>query len=164
MNQAQQIVMPKSALLVRKSITVAAAQARAFEVFTTGMSTWWPLKTHHIGAVDAAASVIEPRTGGRWYERGVDGSECEIGRVLLWQPHERVLLAWELNHEWKYDTAITSQVEVRFIAEGPKQTRVELEHRALESYGERGEMMRGIFDSEGGWTGLLQLYAQAAAA
>ena len=76
---------------VRKSVRVAAPQERAFEVFTAGIGRWWP-KSHHIGAADLDTFVIEPRAGGRWYERGVDGSECEVGKVLAWEPPARLVL------------------------------------------------------------------------
>jgi uncharacterized protein YndB with AHSA1/START domain len=108
--------------------------------------------------------VIEPRVGGRWYERGDDGSTCDWGRVLLWEPHSRLVLSWEITADWKHDPGLKTQVEVRFIADGKNGTRVELEHRHLDAYGERRDEMRRIFDSEGGWSGLLALFARAAAA
>lgn len=149
-----------SNLLVRKTLVVASTPTTAFRVFTEGIGRWWPMGTHHIGAATAADVVIEPRAGGRWFERGVDGSECNWGRVLTWEPPHRVELAWEISAEWKWDTTIQTVVEVRFTAvEGG--TRVELEHRNLEAYGAAGEAMRGVFDSEGGWTGMLALYADA---
>ena len=48
---------------VRRSVTVKASQARAFEVFTSKIGAWWP-KSHHIGAADPETSVIEPKVGG----------------------------------------------------------------------------------------------------
>jgi uncharacterized protein YndB with AHSA1/START domain len=149
-------------MVVRKTLTVAAGRERAFKVFTAGMSSWWPLQTHHIGAVDARETVIEPRAGGRWYEIGVDGSECDWGRVLAWEPPGRLLLSWEINADFKHDLKVVSEVEVRFIAEGERQTRLELEHRALECYGARAQQMHGLFDSPGGWSGTLVAFRQAA--
>jgi uncharacterized protein YndB with AHSA1/START domain len=102
--------------------------------------------------------VIEPRVGGRWYERNEDGSECDWGRVLLWEPPGRVVLAWQLNAEWKYDPGLVTELEVRFIAEGPM-TRVELEHRNLERFGARAEEIRAILDSMDGWGSTLAGYA-----
>jgi len=77
---------------VRKTIVVKAPQARAFEVFTTRFGSWWP-KSHHIGSAEMAEAIVEPRMGGRWYEKGVDGSECEWGKVLAWEPPFRVVLS-----------------------------------------------------------------------
>jgi uncharacterized protein YndB with AHSA1/START domain len=147
---------------VRKSVRVAAPRERAFEVFTAGIGRWWP-KTHHIGPADLDTLVIEPRPGGRWYERDIDGSECEVGRVLVWEPPARLVLCWSLTPEWKYDPDLVTEVEVQFIAEGANATRVELEHRNLERMGERAEAMRQQIDGPNGWGDLLQLFAQSAA-
>ena len=147
---------------VRRSVTVKASQARAFEVFTSKIGAWWP-KSHHIGAADPETSVIEPKVGGRWFERGVDGVECELGHVLAWDPPARLLLAWQLTPEWKFDPDLLTEVEVNFIEEGPGQTRVELEHRNLERFGDKAEAVRQSIGAPGGWTLILEIYAQFAA-
>ena len=144
-------------LFVRKEITVEASQARAFDVFTREHGAWWPLATHHIGSAAAETAIIEPHTGGRWFERAADGSECDWGRVLVWDPPGRLVLAWEISADWKHDESINTEVEVRFVSLGPARTRVELEHRRLDRYGAAAEQMRGIFDSENGWTNILRL-------
>ena len=151
--------------VVRRSVTVSASQERAFAVFTEGFSSWWPLVTHHIGAADAAGAVIEPRAGGRWFERGVDGRECDWGRVLDWEPPERVRLAWMLGPQWEYDPdeAHATEVEVRFVAEGPATTRVELVHGGFERVAGGAQIRAGVSEPNG-WGGLLELYAEAAAA
>src|SRR2546430_4294432 len=77
---------------VRRSVTVAASQEHAFAVFTAQFGTWWP-KQYSIGAADMADFVLEPKVGGRWYEVGVDGSQCETGRVLAFEPPDRLVLA-----------------------------------------------------------------------
>jgi len=147
---------------VRKTITVEASQAHAFAVFAEKHGSWWPLKTHHIGAQAAETAIIEPRAGGRWFERAADGSECNWGKVLVWEPPARLLLCWQIRANWKYDPDFATEVEVRFIAEGPRTTRVELEHRNLERFGDKAEDMRKAFDSDGGWTGILQTFAAVA--
>ncbi len=149
---------------VRKVVDVQAPPAVAWRVFTEKMGTWWPLATHKIGKATAVDAVIEPRVGGRWYERGEDGSTCDWGRVLSWEPHTRLVLSWEISGDWQHDPNLKTEVEVRFIADGKDRTRVELEHRHLDRYGARRDEMRGIFDSEGGWTGLLASFARAASA
>jgi uncharacterized protein YndB with AHSA1/START domain len=146
---------------VRKSVRVAAPPDRAFEVFTAGIGRWWP-KSHHIGAAEMETLIIEPKAGGRWYERDVDGSECEVGKVLVWQPPRRLVLCWQLGADFKFDPGLVTEVEVRFIADGAGATRVELEHRNLERFGERADAMRQTIDSPEGWGGLLQLFKQAA--
>ena len=149
-------------LTVRKSVLVEASQQRAFDVFTAGFTSWWPLDTHHIGEKDAVAAVMEPRAGGRWFERAGDGTECEWGTVIAFEPPHRVLLGWQLNADWKHDPAITSEVEVRFIPEGAASTRVELEHRGLSAYGDRAAAVHEAVSSPGGWSGLLERFAAAA--
>ena len=150
-------------LAVTKTITVRAGREHAFAVFTERFFTWWP-KSHHIGDADLADAIIEPREGGRWYERGVDGAECDWGRVLAWEPPGRLLLSWHLQGDWHYDPdpARASEIEVRFVAESADVTRVELEHRHLERHDEPEEVRSGI-DSPGGWSGILAAYAEQAA-
>jgi uncharacterized protein YndB with AHSA1/START domain len=145
---------------VRKSIFVNAPQALAFEVFTSGIGRWWP-KSHKIGPAELIRPVIEPKVGGRWYELDSDGSECEIGKVAVWDPPARLLLVWKLNAEWKFDAGLITEVEVTFAAEGDG-TRVNLEHRHLERLGDTAEQMREAIDSPGGWSELLALYAEQA--
>jgi uncharacterized protein YndB with AHSA1/START domain len=147
---------------IQKTIVVAVSAERAFQVFTAEMSTWWPLATDHIGKADAKSVVIEPFVGGRWFERGVDGSECDWGRVRTWDPPRRLVLSWEISSDWRHDPSIQTEVEVRFNAEGAS-TRIDLEHRLLHYYGGRAAEMRGIFDSPQGWTQLLEAFAARAA-
>ncbi len=143
--------------LVKKSIFVKATPERAFEVFTKDMSSWWPLASHHISKVDAVAAVIEPFVGGRWVERGTDGSECDWGKVLAWEPPARLVLAWQISAAWQHDAQLMTEVEVRFTAENGG-TRVDLEHRLLRNFGAKADEMRGIFDSQGGWAGMLAAF------
>lgn len=150
-------------ILVRKTIVVNAPRAHVFKTFTERTDTWWP-RSHHIGGKEPFTAIIEPRAGGRWYERAGDGSECDWGRVLAYEPPERVLLAWEINEEWKYQPGLDTEVEVRFIADGAERTRVVLEHRKLERFGDKAEMMRAMFEGENAWAGLLAELAKAAEA
>lgn len=149
---------------VSKTITVNASQARAFDVFTNGLDRWWP-KGHGIGASPLTKSIIEPRKGGRWYTTHEDGSEVTVGRMRVWDAPNRIVFSWEVGADWKSepDASLASEVEVRFIAEGPGTTRVELEHRDFERMGETGgAKMRG--DVNGGWPGLLALFGKEAEA
>jgi uncharacterized protein YndB with AHSA1/START domain len=146
---------------VQTSIVVAAPIERAFSVFTDGMASWWPT-THHILEAELADMVFEPRPGGHIYDRGVDGSECRWARVLVYEPPERVVFSWDINLQWKReeDPERTSEVEVRFVTEGPNSTRVELEHRGIERHGEGWEAMRDAVGSTGGWQAGLEAFAQ----
>jgi uncharacterized protein YndB with AHSA1/START domain len=150
---------------VHASIVVQAPIERAFEVFTEGMATWWP-PDHHLIEADLAEMVIEPRVGGHIYDRGVDGSECHWARVLAFEPPNRFVFSWDISAQWKIETdhSRTSEVEVRFIAEGADRTRVELEHRELQRHGDGWEAMRDSVGSPGGWTGGLEAFAARLAA
>ena len=148
---------------VQTSIVVEVPIERAFSVFTDGMASWWPAE-HHILEADLAGMVFEPRVGGRIYDRGVDGSECRWARVLAYEPPSLVIFSWDMSLQWKLETDPdkTSEVEVRFVAEGPERTRVELEHRKLERHGEGWEQMRDAVGSPGGWSRGLGMFADAA--
>ena len=146
-------------LKVQKTVTVNAPVETAFKVFAEQIGRWWPLESHHIGAKPAVTAILEPRVGGRWFERAVDGTECDWGRVIVWDPPGKLLLAWEISSEWKHDVRVRTIVEVRFIAEGPQNTRVELEHRDLEAYGDKAAAMR---DQLQGWGTLLESFAAMA--
>ena len=147
---------------VSKVITVRAPQEVAWRVFTEQMGTWWPLAMYKIGKVNAVDAVIEPRVGGRWYERGVDGSICDWGSVLVWETPSRLVLSWDINADWQYDPALKTEIEIRFIPESEALTRVELEHRRLNRYGARRAEMREIFDKTGDWSRLLASFASTA--
>ena len=146
---------------VQKTILVPTDPARAFKVFTAGLGSWWP-KSHSIGESAAVDFVMEPKAGGRWYEIGADGTECETGRVLEYDPPSRLLLAWHLDGDWAYDPdpENSSEIEVRFSPEGDG-TRVVLEHRGLERHRTGADEMRTSINGEGGWGSLLELYAAA---
>ena len=145
---------------VKKSVTVRAPLARAFDVFTAGLDRWWPRKGT-IGTSPMKTMTIEPRLGGRWYETGEDGSEATVGKILLWDPPSRFIVSWDINHRWKPDTTVGSEVEVRFTIEGPDATLAELEHRKFEALGaEGGASIRR--DVDGGWPGMLESFRAAA--
>jgi uncharacterized protein YndB with AHSA1/START domain len=149
---------------VRKTITVKASVDHAFKVFTDGFDTWWP-RSHHIGKQPMVKAVIEPRAGGRCFGREADGTECDWGRVLTWEPPNRFVLAWQIGPTWQYESDLrkASEVEVRFTAEAGGLTRVNLEHRYFERHGEGAANVRSGVDSPNGWGGLLQIYAARAA-
>ena len=133
-----------------------AAPARAFEIFTGQMERWWP-QGRTIGANPHVALVIEPREGGRWYERDAAGNECTWGKVLAWEPPSRLLLGWQINTQWAYDPEFLTELEVTFTPTAGGGTLVRLEHRDLERFGadaaRHAEMLRG------GWPGYLREFA-----
>ena len=127
---------PASDTSVRSEIVVNAPVERAFEVFTQKFDRIKP-REHNMLGVDIAESVFEPRVGGRVYDRGVDGTECQWARVVAYDPPDRLVFTWDINPYWQIETDLskTSEVEVRFVAESPDRTRVELEHRNLDRHG-----------------------------
>jgi uncharacterized protein YndB with AHSA1/START domain len=146
---------------VRKTVIVQTTPDEAFDVFTARIDRWWP-KTHNIGASPIRETIIEPFVGGRWYTKCEDGTDVVVGHVRVWEPAERFVVGWEINAQWKPDArvALSSEVEVRFLAEGTV-TRVELEHRNFERMGAAdGETMRN--NVNGGWPALLELFAKEA--
>ena len=148
---------------VTTSITVKAPIERAFATFTEGIGTWWP-PDHHILEGELAEMVFEPYEGGNVIDRNVDGGECRWARVLAYEPPNRFVISWDINLQWQIETDYdkTSEVEVRFTAEGPSQTLVELEHRNLDRHGDGWEQMRAAVGSSGGWD--LRRFAEAAEA
>ena len=152
-----------SNLPVVKSITVQASPEHAFRVFTEGYDTWWP-RSHHIGKSPMKKAIIEGRVGGRCYSEQTDGTDCDWGQILVWEPPHRFVIAWQITHTWGYepDLAKASEVEIRFTPEPGGRTRVDLEHRNFERHGAGGAAMRTAVDSEGGWGSLLKLFAQRA--
>ena len=160
------MVNPVAEAVVRKTVLVKAPIDHAFRVFVERMESWWPA-THHIGNTPFQAIFIEPRVGGRWYEINAEGAQCEWGQVLAWDPPHQVTFSWHLGPghdqaDWKFDPdlAKASEVEIRFTAQSPATTLVELTHSKLQRHGEGFEQLRAIFDGPGAWSAILELYAQ----
>jgi uncharacterized protein YndB with AHSA1/START domain len=146
------------------SIVVEAPIERAFSVFTDGFGTFKPPE-HNLLGVDIAETVFETHVGGNIYDRGVDGSECRWARVLAYEPPNRVVFSWDISPQWQIETDPdkTSEVEVRFIAESPDRTRVELEHRNLDRHGDGWEQEREGVGGDQGWPLYLDRFAEQVA-
>jgi uncharacterized protein YndB with AHSA1/START domain len=145
---------------IQHSIVVTAPIDRAFRVFTEEFGSFKPAE-HNILAVPIAATVFEPRVGGHIYDRGVDGSEFHWARVLAYEPPNRVVFSWDISPRFQMEEhpENSSDVEVRFIAEAPGRTRVELEHRNLDRHGDLWESLRDAVDGDDGWPLYLHRYA-----
>jgi uncharacterized protein YndB with AHSA1/START domain len=148
---------------VRHSVTVPIDRERAFKLFTEEIGSWWPSEDYKI-AEGPITEMFEPREGGRWYELAEDGGEHTVGTVLAWEPPSRLVMAWQLTPEWSFEPDLdrATKVEVLFEEQEDGATRVTLEHRGFEVYGDSGAEMRGHVGGEGGWAALLDLYARAA--
>jgi uncharacterized protein YndB with AHSA1/START domain len=151
-----------AATTVRQSIVVDAPVERAFDVFTNRFGDFKPRDHNLLGGVDIAETVFEPRVGGHLYDRGVDGSECRFARVLAYEPPDRVVMSWNISPSWQLETdpARASEWEVRFVAESPERTRVELEHRHLDRHGEGWENVRDGVSGAEGWPLYLRRYTE----
>ena len=152
-------------VVVRRDVTVDAPIERAFAVFTEHFGDFKP-KEHNMLGAPIAETRFETHVGGHIYDRGEDGGECRWARVLVYEPPDRVVFSWDISPYWQLeaDPANTSEVEVRFIAETPERTRVELEHRNLDRHGSGWEGLRdGVADDEG-WPLYLARYAGVIAA
>jgi uncharacterized protein YndB with AHSA1/START domain len=149
---------------VTKSVVVNAPIAHCFKVFTERFDTWWP-RSHHIGKAEPYTAILEPREGGRWFERGSDGSECEWGRVLVYAPPTRVAVSWHLGQDFKYDPdpAKASRVDVTFHDEGSGKTRVDVVHSQLDRHGDGWQKVKESVGSMGGWPLIIEAYAASAA-
>jgi uncharacterized protein YndB with AHSA1/START domain len=145
---------------IRSEVVVEAPVERAFRVFTEDFDRIKP-REHNMLQVEIAETVFETHAGGRIFDRGVDGSECQWARVLAYEPPDRVVFSWDISPHWQIesDPGKTSEVEVRFVAESPERTRVVLEHRNLDRHGEGWEGVREGVAGEGGWPLYLERYA-----
>jgi uncharacterized protein YndB with AHSA1/START domain len=148
---------------VHHSVTVPIDRDRAFKLFTEEIGSWWPSEGYKISE-GPITEVFEARRGGRWYELAEDGSECTVGTILEWEPPSRFLMTWQLTPAWAFEPDLerATKVEVLFEEAGGG-TRVSLEHRGFEAYGEEGAQMRGEVGGEGGWPTLMRIYAEEAA-
>lgn len=141
---------------IRHAVHVKAAPPKAFEIFTGQIGRWWP-KGNGVGAKPLVEVVLEPRVGGRWVERDADGHETQWGQVLVWAPPGRLVLAWQLNREMRFDPDLITEVELTFAAADGGGTDVRLEHRNLERFGQDGA--KWIASIGGGWSQKLGEFA-----
>jgi uncharacterized protein YndB with AHSA1/START domain len=150
---------------INASITVDAPIETAFDVFTADLDSWFPAE-YNLLDTPIVKRVFEPHVGGEIYDIAEDGKECHWARVLAYEPPDRVVFSWDIGTTWQIETDKdkTSEVEVRFIADGPDRTRVELEHRHLDRHGDGWEAVRESTSGDGGWTGLLTRFAERIAA
>ena len=146
--------------VVRRQLVVGTSIEQAFAAFVDRFGDFKPPEHNLLGA-EITETRFEPRVGGHIYDRAADGSECRWARVLAYEPPHRVVFSWDISPQWQLETdeRTASEVEVRFVAEAPDRTRLELEHRHLDRHGPGWESLRGAIDSDGGWPLYLDRYA-----
>jgi len=142
-----------------RTVETKAPPARAFDIFTQRMHDWWP-KGKTIAPNPHVTVVMEPRVGGRWFEKDAEGNETYWGDVLTWDPPHRLVLAWRINSQWAYDPDFLTEVEMTFTPTATGGTRVTLEHRDLERFGADAAAHKATLD--GGWPTILGLFAGVA--
>jgi uncharacterized protein YndB with AHSA1/START domain len=149
---------------LRLSIEVAVGIERAFEVFTKDFDRIKP-REHNLLGEAIEETVLEPKVGGRLYDRGVNGATCDWGRVLAFDPPSRLLLAWDISPHWQIETDPdrSSEVEITFVAIDDRRTRVDLEHRHLDRHGDGWQGLRGGLEAPDGWPLYLDRYAELVA-
>jgi uncharacterized protein YndB with AHSA1/START domain len=145
---------------VRAIVRVEVSIEHAFRVFTADFGRWWPA-THHLGASPLVTAVIEPRVGGRWYELDVDGSTCDWGIVLVWDPPRHVAVSWNIDGDFRLEQPgqRSSRIDVRFAADPDGSTQVELLHSGLDVHGDGWRRLRERVGAGDGWSGILCRYA-----
>jgi uncharacterized protein YndB with AHSA1/START domain len=145
---------------VRRSVVVNAPIEAAFRAFTERFGDIKP-REHNLLGSPLAETVFETEVGGHIYDRAEDGSECRWARILAYDPPDRVVFSWDIGPTWQVETdpELTSEVEVRFTAESPDRTRVDLEHRNLDRHGPGWEGVRDGVNDDDGWPLYLERYA-----
>ena len=146
---------------VRREVVVPVGQARAFEIFTAEMTSWWPPQ-HHIGSAPIEEVLMEPRVGGRWFTRHQDGTETRTGVVTAWEPPGRFVVTWQIGADWQFHDDLVTSVDVRCQPEADDRTRVVLEHRDLDAFGAQAAAMHEMFESPGAWDAVLAAYTARA--
>jgi uncharacterized protein YndB with AHSA1/START domain len=145
--------------VVTSRIVVEAPIERAFSVFTEQFGDFKPPE-HNLLESPIAETVFERRVGGHIIDRAIDGSECRWARILVYEPPDRVVFSWDISPQWQVETEPdnTSEVEVRFVAETPRRTRVELEHRKIDRHGTGWEAVAEGVKGDAGWPLYLARY------
>lgn len=136
--------------------TVACPPAHAFRTWAERTSLWWP-RGHSVSGDPDLTVTIEPRPGGRIFERTPAGAEHDWGEVLAWEPPRRLRYLWHL----RFDRADATEVEISFAA-APEGTAVTIVHRGWERLGAKGPDRRAR--NERGWAGLVPHFVEACAA
>lgn len=148
---------------VRQEVRVKLAPVEAFDLFANRFDLWWPRDKSANPGTTLVEAVLEPKVGGRWYEKGANGTICEWGHVLAYEPPERLLIDWQLGADYRYDPNLHTEVEILFQPDGSG-TLVKLEHRNIDRFGEKWEEMRRGISSQGGWPGILGSFVEKAGA
>lgn len=121
--------------------------AHAFATWTDRFGLWWP--PGHTTSGDPEATVhLEPRLGGRIFERADDGREIDWGEVTHWDPPHRLGYLWHIRRTREAATDVLVHFE-----DTDKGSRVRIQHTGWERLGDQGPSWRDA--NRDGWAGLL---------
>lgn len=107
------------------ALRVKATPERAFAVFTEEIGAWW--RPNGLFQTTPRAPGVLAFADGRLTETLANGKIYEIGKVLSWEPPERLVFSWR---QANFPPELHTEVEVRFEAVGDE-TRVSVEHRGF---------------------------------
>jgi len=139
------------------SFEVACGVEHAFDTWTARFSTWWP-HGHTVSGHPAAEVVLEPKVGGRIFERTPDGGEIDWGEITVWDAPRRLAYLWHIRR----DRSDATDVEITFVPIDGAATRIDIVHTGWERLGAEGQAWRDA--NAGGWSGLVPHFAAAAVA
>ncbi|MDE3249301.1 MAG: SRPBCC domain-containing protein [Bacteroidota bacterium] len=139
---------------INKEVQVAASQETCFTVFTQQMDAWWP-RAYHIGAAPMRYAKLEAKPGGRWFSTHADGSEVNIGKVLIWDPFQRLVLNWQIDGNFTFDPNLTTEVEVQFVAKDASNTTIKFSHKNLERLAGAAKVIESM---DQGWGTIVNLF------
>lgn len=133
----------------RVSVTVPTAPAEAFLIYTERQIEWQP--PGHLTIKNPATVTMEPWVGGRFYERGADGTEVVKGTIAEWAPPDRVAVTWRIGPGWRPapDDSNASVIVVEFNPVGPESTEVVFTYTHLERHGEMAPILRAAIGNPG---------------
>jgi hypothetical protein len=122
---------------IQLEFTVGCTPAEAFDTWTRRISMWWPKQHTRSRELDARV-VLEPRVGGRLFERTSNGEEFHWGSVTAWDRPHRLGYLWHVTSPPDEAT----RVEIHFADVGDGTTRVTILHSGFDRLGDKGPPRR----------------------
>lgn len=134
--------------VVNKSVVIDRPVDVVFKIFTEEIDLWWPEGYSIAGA--GSTTYFEGGKGGRLIQRTPSGIEMTLGKVLAFDPPNRLVVTWR-QALWEGETEI--EVVFRDHRGG---TKVDLEHRGWENLGKWATGFRQSYAS--GWVDILSKF------
>lgn len=131
---------------------VGCSPEHAFDVFAEKTASWWP--DAHTRSGDPEAVTIEPRIGGRIFERAASGEEHDWGEVVAWEPPRLLRYLWHIYGPRERAT----EVEIRFEGDRDR-TMVRVVQTGFSRLDVEAESLRER--NYAGWSSLFEHFAVA---